>query len=159
MSPSGAAAEGDAPDPREGTLAAYTRPVVVAALGESARAVAERLRDAHVGCAVVTREGRPVGIVTDRDLALRVVAEGRDAEATRVDQVVTFDPLVLSAGDTLDAASRCMQEHGIRRVPIVDDEGRVAGIVTADDLFVALGRQLARIAEAIAEPSDCEDSR
>jgi CBS domain-containing protein len=133
--------------------------VVVASLGESAAAVARRLRDRHVGCLVVTREGRPVGIVTDRDLALRVVAEGRDPESTRIDDVVTFDPVMLRESDTVETASRSMQEHGVRRLPIVDDEGRVTGIVTADDLLVALGRQLACVGEAISEPSDTEDSR
>jgi CBS domain-containing protein len=140
-------------------LASYARPVVVAALGESAAAVARRLRDGGVGCIVVTRDRRPVGIITDRDVALRVVAEGRDAEATRIDDIVTFDPIVLRASDTVDAASRCMREHGVRRLPIIDEAGHVCGIVTADDLLVALCRQLACMGGAIAEASDSEDSR
>jgi CBS domain-containing protein len=147
------------PDASPSTLAAYLRPVVIASLGESVAVIARMLRDRGVGSLVVTREGRPVGIVTDRDLALRVVAEGRDPVTTRVDDVVTYDPIVLRETDTLEAASRCMEEHGVRRLPIVDDEGRVTGIITADDLLVAMTRQLGRIGAAIAEASDSEDSR
>jgi CBS domain-containing protein len=146
-------------EPAPSTLASYVRPVVVARLGESAAAVARRLRDHGVGCLVVTRDGRPVGIVTDRDVALRVVAEGRDAEVTRVDDIVTFDPIVLKESDTVDAATRCMRQHGVRRLPIIDQAGRVCGIVTADDLLVGLCRQLACVGGAIADESDSEDSR
>ncbi len=141
------------------TLARYIRPVVIATLDESVGTVARRLRDRRVGCLVVTREGRPVGIVTDRDLALRVVAEGRDPETTRVDEIVTFDPIVLHESDSPEVASRCMCDHGVRRLPLVDDAGRVIGIVIADDLLVSLGLQLARLGEAIAQPSDVDDSR
>jgi CBS domain-containing protein len=140
-------------------LAAFLRPVVIATLGESVTAAARRLRDHHVGCLVITREGRPVGILTDRDLVMRVLAEGLDPATTRIDDVLTYDPLTLRETDTVDAAARCMQEHGIRRLPIVDETGAVAGIVTADDLLVQLGRQLNAVGEAIAEPADAEDSR
>jgi CBS domain-containing protein len=140
-------------------LAAYLRPVVIATLGESVLAAACRLRDHHVGCLVVTREGRPVGILTDRDLVMRVVAEGLDPATTRIDDVLTYDPMTLRESDTIDAVARCMQKHGIRRLPIVDDAGKVAGIVTADDLLVQLGRQLNAVGEAIAEPADSTDSR
>jgi CBS domain-containing protein len=140
-------------------LAAYLRPVVIATLGESVSAAARRLRDHHVGCLVVTREGRPVGILTDRDLVIRVVAEGLDPATTRIDDVLTYDPVTLRESDTIDAAAQCMRQHGVRRLPIVDDTGKVAGIVTADDLLVQLGRQLSALGEAIAEPADSTDSR
>ena len=141
------------------TLATYLRPVVTAALGESVVAVARRLRDRGVGCLVVTREGHPVGIVTDRDVALRVVAEGRDARTTRVDDIVTYDPVILRDADTIEAASTAMAEHGVRRLPIVDGAGLVIGIVTADDLVVALSGQLARLGATIEDPADTGDSR
>jgi CBS domain-containing protein len=140
-------------------LAAYLRPVVIATLGESVLAAARRLRDHHVGSIVVTREGRPIGILTDRDLVIRVVAEGLDPATTRIDDVLTYDPVTLRESDTIDAAALCMREHGIRRLPIVDDAGKVAGIVTADDLLVQLGRQLSALGEAIAEPTDSTDSK
>jgi CBS domain-containing protein len=141
------------------TLASYLRPVVVASLGESVASAARRLRDQRVGCVIVTRGDRPIGILTDRDLAMRVVAEARDPSTTRVDEILTYDPLTLRDTDTIEAATRCMREHGIRRLPIVDADGLVRGIVTADDLVVQLGRQLAALGEAIADPADTDDSR
>ncbi len=141
------------------TLEGYVRPVVVAALGDSVASAARRLRDDRVGCLVVTRAGRPVGILTDRDLALRIVAEGRNPDATRIDDVLTFDPITLLVSDTVDSAARCMKEHGVRRLPIVDEHGAVVGIVTADDLLMDLARQLGAVGDAIAEPSDAGDSR
>jgi len=141
------------------TLASYVRPVVSVSLGDGVVAAASLLRNERVGRIVVTRDGRPIGIFTDRDLALRVVADARSPQATRVEDIMTFDPITLPLSETVDSAVRCMREHGVRRIPIVDDAGAVVGIVTADDLFVDLGRQLAAVGEAIAEPADSEDSR
>ena len=141
------------------TLATYLRPVVIATIGETVGTAARRLRDSHVGCVVVTREGRPIGIVTDRDLAVRVVAEGLDPETTKIDEIVTFDPATLRDYETVDTAVLRMKEHGVRRLPIVDGEGSVVGIVTADDLLVRIGRQLAAVAEAIECGADASDSR
>ncbi len=107
------------------TLSGYLRPVVVASLGESVASAARRLRDARVGCVVVTRADRPIGILTDRDLALRVVAEARDPSVTRVEEILTCDPLTLRDSDTIETAARCMKEHGVRRLPIIDADGGV----------------------------------
>lgn len=145
--------------PPEETLAAYLHPVAVASLGDSVASAARVMRDQRVGCLVVTRLSRPIGILTDRDLALRVVAEGRDGQTTCVGDVLTYDPLTLRDDDLVESAVRCMQEHGIRRLPIVDGEGRLRGIVTADDLVVQLGRRLSALGDAISESSDAEDSR
>src|SRR3989442_15558187 len=102
------------------TLTSFIRPVVIATLGESAAVAARRLRDQHVGCLVVTREGRPIGIVTDRDLTVRVVAEGRDPERTLLDDVLTYAPHTLQDSESVDTAARCMRDHGVRRLPIVN---------------------------------------
>jgi CBS domain-containing protein len=141
------------------TLASFQRPVVIAALGETVAEAARRLRDQRVGCLVVTRDGRPIGIVTDRDLALRVVAEARDADRTLVDDVLTYAPVTLTDTESVDTATRYMRDHGVRRLPIVDASGAVTGIVTADDLLMRIGRQLSAVGEAIAEASDAGDSR
>jgi len=141
------------------SLSRYRRPVVLAAAEDSAASAARAMRDARVGCVVVTRAARPIGILTDRDLALRVVAEGRDPERTRVSEIVTYDPVVLGDDDQIATAAARIREHGVRRLPIVDAEGRVTGIVTADDLVVLLGRELADLCEGIEESADAGDSR
>jgi CBS domain-containing protein len=97
--------------------------------------------------------------LTDRDIALRVVADGLDAQSTTVEEIMTRDPFLLDASDTAQSAVNLMQKHGVRRLPIVDPRAGVLGIITADDLVASLSRQLAAVGEAIADPADTNDSR
>jgi CBS domain-containing protein len=141
------------------SLAPFIRPIVTTDPSASSVSAAQKLRQARVGCVVVTRGERIVGILTDRDLALRVVAEGRDATATTVEDVMTADPYVLSSTDTVQAAVRVMQGHGVRRIPIVDEQRAPIGIVTADGLLGELGALIAAVGRAVSEPSDSDESR
>lgn len=140
------------------SLLRFFKPMVTVAESEIVEVAARKLRDAHVGCVVVIRGDHPVGIVTDRDLAVRVVAEGRDPRSTRVSEIVTYDPVVVAGTDGIETAARRMREHGIRRLPIVEG-GSCVGIVTADDLVVLLGRELADLCEGINGSADACDSR
>lgn len=140
-------------------LSRFEHGVVCAELGETALDVARRMRDFHVGCVVVTRGARPVGIITDRDLAIRVVAEGRDPRETSVADVVTYDATTLSRDAGIETAVRMMSERGVRRLPIVTDDGRIVGIVTADDLTMLLAQQLAQIGVGIRENVDAGENR
>ena len=140
------------------SLARFTRPIATADARESVEQVARAMRDRGVGCVVITREGHPLGIVTDRDLVVRVLADGIEASAP-VGDFTTFGPQTVSIHDTIETASACMRAHGIRRLPIVDDAGCAVGIVTADDLLVLLGRGLADVCEGIENRSDATDSR
>ena len=141
------------------SIARFRRPVVTADEGDSVIGVARRLRDEKVGCVVVVREGLPVGILTDRDLALRVLAEGRDPATTKVSDVLTYGPTTVDETDELETAVTKMRERGVRRLPIVDAKGRVTGIVTADDVMVLLGRELGAIGEVIEDGTDADESR
>ena len=141
------------------TLERYIRPVVEAALGTSVIEAARVMREKRVGCLVVVREGRPVGVVTDRDLALRVLAEGRDPRTSTVADIVTYDPIVVSIGDALETALEKMRVHGVRRLPIVSAEGKVVGVVTADDVMMSFGRGLAQLAEGLESASAVTESR
>jgi CBS domain-containing protein len=147
-----------APATSVSSLGSFFQPVVLAALGESVATVARRLRDQRVGCVVVAREGRPVGILTDRDVVLRVVAEGLPGTAP-IDDVLTYDPITLSSDETVEAAVQRMREHGVRRIPIVDGAGLVVGIVTLDELLARLGSELAAVGEVLRGASDASDSR
>ena len=141
------------------SLARFEHDVIMADLNEPVIHLARRLRDGRVGCVVVTREGRPVGIVTDRDLALRVVAEGRDPHKTKVSEIVTYDATTLPRDAGIDTAARIMRERGVRRLPIVADDGRVVGMVTADDLTMLLAQELSDVGAGLAESVDSGDSR
>jgi CBS domain-containing protein len=115
-----------------------TAGVITAPPEASAISVARQMRDHRVGSVVIVDpEGSPVAMVTDRDLALRVFAEGVDAEAPVGDHASR--PLVCGEpAMELDEAAALMVQHRVRRLPVVD-EGRLAGIVTLDDIAVRTG--------------------
>jgi CBS domain-containing protein len=102
----------------------------------------ELMRSKKVGSVVVAREGRPVGMLTDRDAALAVHAQGLDPVRTRVEGVMHAPLITLERGSGLRPAIRSMAEHGVRRLPIVDADGKLAGIVAADDLLLVIAREL-----------------
>ena len=115
-----------------------TESVVTARPAAPVREVAELMRDRNVGSVVlVDAEGSPVGFITDRDVAVGVVADGHDAEAAAGGHASSP---VVTAGPGIDVleATELMVSHGVRRLPIVEGE-RVMGIVTLDDLAVRIG--------------------
>ena len=132
---------------------------MVAQLSETALDVARRMRDFHVGCVVVTRGSTPVGIITDRDLALRVVAEGRDPLRTLVSEIVTYDATTLPRTAGIETAFRTRRERGVRRLPIVTEEGKLTGIVTADDLTMLLTQELSDLGLGLGNAVDSTESR
>lgn len=140
-------------------LERYIRPVVATSLDASVADAARVMRDRRVGCLVVLRDGRPVGVVTDRDLALRVLADGKEPRKLTIADVVTYDPIVVGVGDGLETALEKMRVHGVRRLPIVNAEGMAVGVVTADDVMMSFGRGLAQLAEGLEAASDVTESR
>jgi len=141
------------------TLARFKAPLVTAAAEDTVEKAARVMRDRHVGCLIVTRHGSPAGIITDRDLVVRVMAEGRDPSTAKVGEFVTFDPITVSVHDGIETAVERMRRHGVRRLPILDEDGVAVGIVTADDLLVLLGGEIAAVCEGIENRADAEDSR
>ncbi len=141
------------------SLYRFEHQVVVAELSDSAFSVACQMRDSGVGSVVVVRDKRPIGIITDRDLCIRVIAEGRHPEKTLVSEVVTYDATTLPRSAGIDTAVRTMREKGVRRLPIVNEEGLLTGIVTADDLFVLLSSELADLGEVVDNNVDSVESR
>jgi len=98
-------------------------------------ALAMRLEQANVGCVIIEEEMRPIGIVTDRDLATRVDARDRPASEVPVRDVMTADPVTISADADVFAAPRTMRDNAVRRLIVVNDDGAVVGIITLDDLL------------------------
>lgn len=117
--------------------------------GETCAKAAVRMRDANVGSLVVTTvEDVPIGILTDRDLALRVVGEERAGD-TAVGDVMTADPIFLRETASLNDVIATMREQRLRRMIVVDESGRLCGIVTMDDVVIQLGETLALVSAAI----------
>jgi CBS domain-containing protein len=125
------------------------KPIVTALPTQTVRDVALKMRDHHVGAVVVVEEDRPVGVVTDRDIALRVILEGRDAETTPVRDVMSRDLALVRDDDKIDDAVRAIREAGVRRVPIVDSNGKVVGMVALDDLVVLFASELGATVSAV----------
>ncbi|WP_371667702.1 CBS domain-containing protein [Streptomyces sp. NBC_00289] len=99
----------------------------------SVGAVARIMRDQDLGAVLVTDDGRLRGLVTDRDLVVRSLAEGSDPERTTVADAISGDLVTVSPEDDLDLAIGLMREHAVRRIPVVED-GRAVGIVAIGDL-------------------------
>jgi CBS domain-containing protein len=141
------------------SLDRFKGPLATATAGDTVETAARTMRDLGVGSLVVLREGRPLGIVTDRDLVVRVLAEGRDSRSACVEDFVTYDPITVSVREGIETAVERMRCHGVRRLPLVDERGEAVGIVTADDLLVLLGGEIAAICEGIENRSDATESR
>ena len=114
----------------------YRRPrLVVLNSNSTVQEAARAIEHNRIGAVVVQDKGRVVGIVTDRDLAVRALGRGLDAGATKIAEVMTPNPVTLTPADSAGDAVWFMQERNVRRIPLVEDE-RVVGIVTLDDLIL-----------------------
>ncbi|HET7010308.1 MAG TPA: CBS domain-containing protein [Anaerolineales bacterium] len=110
----------------------------VCCLPDSSAADAARLmKRENIGPIPVIENERTrklVGIVTDRDLALKIVAEGRDPTSTKVEAVMTREVVTCRAEDDLQKALNAMSEHQLRRIPVVDNDNRILGIISQADV-------------------------
>lgn len=123
----------------------------------TAREAARLMRDNDCGCVPVVEGGskRVVGVVTDRDIACRGVAEGKGAE-TRVREIMSKDPQCCHPGDDIAAVEQIMMQAQVRRVPVVDAKGNCVGMIAQADLALndkaANDSEIGRVVERISEP-------
>jgi len=101
----------------------------------SAVEAAKRMRDEDTGAIIVTEGSELRGLVTDRDIVVRAVADGRDPSSVEVSEVCSGDVKALSPDDAVERAIELMREQHVRRVPVVED-GRPVGIVSIGDLAI-----------------------
>ena len=128
--------------------------VITAAPGVSAAELARLMADANVGSVVITTDDdRPIGIVTDRDLVMRVLAEQREPKTTLVEDIMTTELVLLEEGTGLYDAVRCARDEGVRRLPVVDSDGRLTGIITVDDIVRLLVREMTYVTDIMMEAS------
>jgi CBS domain-containing protein len=130
-----------------------------ATAGESIREAAKRMDARGVGCLVVVdAEGKPVGMLTDRDLVMRGLRRRRDPDSTTVGELMHDDVTRVREAAPLEVAIRRMRSDAVRRIPVVDDVGRLVGILAADDVLQLAASELAGVAEAIRTqfPADRE---
>jgi CBS domain-containing protein len=102
---------------------------------DTVKDAAQVMRDSDIGNVILIEDGQVTGIVTDRDIAVRAVAEGRDAESTAVSEISTMGIKAIEPDASVDDALRTMREEDIRRLPVVSN-GHPVGIVSLGDLAV-----------------------
>lgn len=130
-----------------------TRDVIQVGADASLREAAEVMRHRHVGALVVVEQPNggqvPIGILTDRDIVLSVLAPGVDIDALKVADVMTANLATCRESDVLFDAIRTMRDHGVRRLPVLDSTGGLSGMVAADDIYSALGTHLQELSRAL----------
>ncbi len=111
---------------------------------------AERMRQRGVGTLLIVDEwSKPIGIVTDRDLVLRVLAEGLDCNTTLVRDVMTSHPKTIFENAPIEDALAIMRVGGFRRVPVVDTEEKLVGLVSLDDILMLLASEFTQIGKLV----------
>ena len=127
------------------------RPLVTIAPEKTILEACQLLKEHNVGCLLVEEHGELCGMLTDRDIALRVTGQGRDPQLTLVGAVMTANPVRILVGSTLHELTMVMHRQHVRRVPIIDESRRPVGIVTLDDLLVLLGDEMSDLAKMVSE--------
>jgi len=125
--------------------------VVSASPGTSVPELAQQMRDENVGSVVITDANAPTGIVTDRDLTTRVLAAEMAPDDQTAEDVMSTDLCAVGPDAGFYEAARVMNENGVRRLPVCDENDELTGIITADDLTELLAdenQQLAAVVQA-----------
>ena len=141
-----------------GTIANYN--VATIAASEGVVQAAARMRAEHVGdLIVVERQGSahvPIGILTDRDIVVAVVAKQVPPDSVTVGDAMTRELLTVREDDSLEFALREMRRHGVRRAPVVGSRGELVGVLSIDDVIQHLATQFVRLADLIRLEQDAE---
>lgn len=129
--------------PRRGPTVgdAMRRELVTIDVGAAASTAAQRMRHHDVGCLPVLERGLLVGMVTDRDLVVRGLADNPDLSRCSVGQLMSMGPLAIAPERSVEDASRLMSETGIRRLMVVDDDARLVGLISWHDLATFSARR------------------
>jgi CBS domain-containing protein len=139
------------------------REVVFVQRGASVFEAASLMREHHVGDLVVVEEkhGRrtPVGILTDRDIVLEVIAEGVDIGGVVVGDIMSFELVTAGEDDDLFDTIKRMRLKGVRRLPVVDRNQALAGIIAVDDLLDLLAEQMSDLTRVIQREQTRERER
>lgn len=126
----------------------YRVPQTVAA-HETVRAAAQLMERESIGCVVLVDEDRPIGMLTDRDIALRILGGRLDPSLVCVGELARRPPISVSDKASLGEAVRIMRRHRVRRVLVVDSAGNLVGLLSVDDVLRLLSTEVAELAEAL----------
>jgi len=128
-----------------------TKPAVTASPDTTVEEAAHRMRTRKVGALVIVNgNGRPIGVLTDRDITVNVVAQGTDPASVQVGTLIKRKPTVIREDAGILDATKLLSRRGIRRLPVVSRTGKLVGIIALDDLLMLLGSELGHIASTLA---------
>jgi len=113
---------------------------------------ARLMRDEDAGIAPIAEDDRLIGVITDRDIAIRVVAEAKDPGSTKVTEIASQNVVTIDPQQDLDEAMRLMAKHQVRRLPVVEEDGKLVGILAQAD--VAKHADPARTGTVVEEISE-----
>jgi len=110
---------------------------------------AKFMTDMNVGSVIVTDDDRPSGMITDRDVVAKVIAQGKDSSTTRISEIMVSPVVSITEDKDIVDATQLMSNHGIRRLPITNTGGKLVGVVSLDDVLVQLGMEMQNIATTL----------
>ena len=130
------------------------RRVITATPQLDIQAAAELMREEHVGFLVVVPETPrgpqpPLGVLTDRDIVVSVVAKRADPASLKVGDVMSMQPVVAGESEAVDLALKSMRRAGVRRLPVVNSRGEVVGVLSFDDLLEFVAREMESLSGAV----------
>ena len=126
------------------------KPVVTASAETTIAKAAQLMRARNVGALVVAKNGKAKGLLTDRDIAVDVVAKGKDPATVRVGQVMRRPPTVIRENQGILDATKLLGAKGVRRLPVVNKGGKLVGILALDDVLMLLGSEMGNVATALS---------
>jgi CBS domain-containing protein len=126
------------------------KPVVTASAQMTVDQAAQTMRSKNVGALVVVNAGRPIGMLTDRDVVVEVVAKGLDPDTVRVGDVMRKKLVTIRDDLGIFDAAKAFARTGVRRLPVVTKKGILVGVITVDDLIMLLGNEMGQMAGALS---------
>jgi CBS domain-containing protein len=120
------------------------------------------MREKHVGYLVVVDPpkrsecGRPVGVLTDRDIVVSLVARGIDPTAVRVGDIMSLNPVTAQESDSMEVALRRMSQFGVRRLPVLNDRSDLVGVIAIDDILKVIAGDARELVNTIRKERGIE---
>ncbi|MBD3345274.1 MAG: CBS domain-containing protein [Chitinivibrionales bacterium] len=116
---------------------------------------AKRMKDLNVGVFPVQKEHAVVGLVTDRDIVIRSMAEERDSRSTTVEEIMSAEPFTCNDTMDLEEAARIMEDKQVRRLVVLDGEGKVVGMLSLGDMATHFNAStIGKVLEQVSQPSE-----
>ncbi|MCX8197839.1 MAG: CBS domain-containing protein [Candidatus Micrarchaeota archaeon] len=132
------------------TIGVYTLPA-----DKTVQDASKLLKKTGVGSVIITQKGKAKGIITERDIVCKVVAEGKDPKKVKLKNIMSRPLKVIKASDTVETAASALRANKVKRLPVLDKKGRLVGIITEGDLL----RVYPGIVDVILETASLRDSK